>query len=60
MSKDFIFLLIITSITVMTWLVFDIYHTRVQTTLAPRTEKLIEPISPIIDLTLIQELKGLD
>ena len=60
MSKDLIYLLILTLITALAWLGFDIYHARTKTTLTAETVELIKPISPELDTDLIQQLKGLD
>ncbi len=37
---------ILTFITICAWVIFDILHTRAQVEIPPKTQEIIEPISP--------------
>lgn len=56
-GKDILFLSILTFITVVTWIVFDIYHAAKTSTIEPPLLHLIEPLPPTLDTDLISELK---
>jgi hypothetical protein len=56
-GKDILFLSILTFITVIAWIAFDIYHAATTSTTEPPLLHLIEPITPTLDTDLISELK---
>ena len=57
-SKDIFILSLLTFITVVAWVVFDIYHASTMETIKPLTKELLEPLPPSLDIDLIGELKG--
>lgn len=58
-GKDIFILSLVTFITVVAWLVFDIYHASTVNTIKLPTEELMKPLLPSIDTDLIRELKQL-
>ena len=46
MSKQWLIITILTFITVCAWVGFDILHARAKVEIPPKTQELIEPISP--------------
>jgi hypothetical protein len=56
MSKRFLYIVIFTFITVAAWVVFDILHARSAVTIPDETMKLIEPVSPELDIEVLKEL----
>ncbi len=48
-SKDWLILSIITFLTVLSWTVYDVYHTVVTSTITPVDKELVKPISPEFD-----------
>jgi hypothetical protein len=56
-GKDILFLSILTFITVITWIAFDIYHAATTSTIKPPLLHLIEPITPKLNTGLVSELK---
>jgi hypothetical protein len=58
-GKDIFILSLVTFITVVAWLAFDIHHASTMSTIKPPAEKLLKPLSPNIDTDLIRELKQL-
>lgn len=57
-SKDWLFLSILTFLTVMAWIVADTYHAATTSTLTPVQKNLIEPLKPTFDQELILKLKA--
>ncbi len=53
-SKKVFLVLFMSFITLLTWVVFDLLHSRAEVQPTPQVEPLLEPISPNFDL------KGLD
>lgn len=44
--KEWLIAAILTFITVLSWVIFDIIHTRSQVQIPPKLQEAIEPISP--------------
>ena len=57
-NKDLLVISIFTLITVMAWIVFDVYHTAVTSTITEVQQKLMTPLDPKINLSTIQQLKN--
>lgn len=54
-NKDALIVSIFTLITVLTWIVFDVYHAAVTSTITEVQERLMAPLDPKIDEeTLVQ------
>lgn len=49
-KKEFLLIAIITFITVLAWVVFDILHTRSKVEISPKVQEVIEPIDSNFDL----------
>lgn len=47
--KELLITAILTFITIVAWVLFDIIHTRAQVEIAPEIQELIEPINPEFD-----------
>lgn len=56
-NKDWFVLSILTFLTVLTWTVYDIYHTMVSSNIAPVDKKLVQPISSNFDSSILSSLK---
>ncbi|MFH0863563.1 MAG: hypothetical protein V1858_00530 [Candidatus Gottesmanbacteria bacterium] len=56
-SKQILFLSIFTFLTVLAWIIFDVYHTITASTISPIQQDLIRPLDPKFDNQLILELK---
>lgn len=48
-KKQWLIAAILTFITILTWVVSDIIHTRSQVEISPQLQQVIEPISPNFD-----------
>ncbi len=48
-KKNWLVIAIISFITICTWVVFDILHTRSKVELSPKIQEVIEPINPEFD-----------
>lgn len=57
-NKQSLFLSIFTFLTVLAWIVFDVYHASTISTVTPIQQELIKPLEPRFDTTTILELKG--
>ena len=57
-NKQILYLSIFTFLTVIAWIVFDIYHATTTSTVTPVQEKLIVPLTPTFDMEVISKLKG--
>lgn len=55
-SKQFLYIVIATFITVLGWAAFDILHTRSKVQTPSEVQKLMEPISPVFDQEAINAL----
>jgi len=56
-NKDLFILSILTFITVVAWIVFDVYHVANTSTITPLQKELIEPLKPSFDQETILRLK---
>lgn len=45
-KKQWLIATILTFITIVAWLIFDILHTRAQVEISPKLQEVIEPINP--------------
>lgn len=57
-NKDLLVVAIFTLITVMAWIVFDVYHAAVTSTITQVQEQLITPLDPEFDQQAINGLKA--
>lgn len=48
--KEFLIATILTFITIIAWVVFDILHTRSQVEIPPALQELLEPVNPEFDV----------
>lgn len=48
-KKEWLIAAILTFVTICAWVVFDILHSRAKIEIPPKTQELIEPISPEFD-----------
>lgn len=55
-KKEWLIAAILTFITVVAWVVFDILHARTQVEIPPKTQELIEPINPEFDTSVLEEV----
>lgn len=55
--RDTLLLSILTLITVMGWIVFDVYHASIDTTIPPDVEEKLSPVVPDFDKNIIQKIK---
>jgi len=56
-NKDLLILSILTFITVIAWVVFDVYHAATTSTITLVQKELIEPLTPNFNQELILRLK---
>ena len=56
-NKDLLILSILTFITVVVWILSDVYHAATTSTITPLEKKLIEPLKPSFDQEVILKLK---
>lgn len=56
-NKDIFFLSLLTFLTVVAWIGFDIYHAAVTSTISPILEKQIQPLTPKFDTEIVEVLK---
>lgn len=47
--NELLFLAILTLFTVLSWIVYDIYHAAVTSTITPVQQALMEPLTPTFD-----------
>lgn len=57
-GKNILVLSIMTLITVIVWVGYEVYHTYTQTTVPRIIKELIKPLSPSIDEAAIEDIKG--
>lgn len=50
-SKEWLIAAILTFITILSWVVFGIFHERAKVDIPPETKEVIEPISPDFDIS---------
>jgi len=54
LHKEWLIIIIITFITISTWVAFDILHTRSQVEIPQTLQEIIEPISPDFNISSIE------
>lgn len=57
-NKQVLYLSIFTLLTVVAWIVFDLFHATTTSTITPIQEKLIAPLNPTFETEIISRLKG--
>lgn len=55
--KEILILTIVTFLTFIAWVIFDIIHTRTQVTVDPAVQEAIKPLQPTFDQSAIQLLQ---
>ncbi|QQG43706.1 MAG: hypothetical protein HYW45_01655 [Candidatus Daviesbacteria bacterium] len=55
--KEILILVVITFLTFMAWVIFDIIHTRTQVTIDPTIQEATAPLEPTFDQSAIQLLQ---
>ena len=55
--KSFLVIAIVTLITIILWVIFDILHTRANVEISPKLQEVIEPIDPSFDIQAAQLIK---
>ena len=53
-KKQWLIATILTFLTICAWVVFDILHTRAKIEIPPKTQEIIEPISPDFDTSVLE------
>ncbi len=48
-KKELLILAIITLIVVISWIIYDIYHIKVTSTITPVQQELMKPLTPTFD-----------
>lgn len=56
-NKDLLYISVFTVITVLAWIVFDVYHTAVTSTLTDVQERLMSPLSPKLNETALTNIR---
>lgn len=56
-KKEFLVIAIITFITVIAWVIFDILHARAAVEISPKLQQVIEPLKPDFDQEAIDILR---
>ena len=56
-SKDLLILSILTFITVLAWIIFDVYHAATTSTVTPLQKELTKPLKPTFDQEIILKLR---
>ncbi|HLB60777.1 MAG TPA: hypothetical protein VJL83_04200 [Patescibacteria group bacterium] len=56
-SKEWLFLSIVTFLTVMTWTVYDVYHAAITSTLTPYQQTLLKPLDPAFDSNVLDRIE---
>lgn len=56
-NKDLLILSILTFITVLAWIIFDVYHAATTSTITPLQKELIKPLKPTFNQEVILRLK---
>lgn len=56
-SKQILFLSILTFVTVLAWIAFDLYHAVTTSTISPVQENQIKPLESKFDTQVILDLK---
>ncbi|MBI3485969.1 hypothetical protein HY025_03415 [Candidatus Daviesbacteria bacterium] len=56
-KKEFVILIIMTTIVILVWVVSDIYHTKANVVVSPKLQEVLEPINPNLDQAALDEIK---
>jgi len=56
-NKDILFMSAMTLITVFAWIVFDVYHVAVTSTITQVQQQLIKPLHPKINQVTLEKIK---
>jgi len=56
-KKDILILSVLTFLTVLAWVIFEVHHAASRDTIKPPIKKLLTPLEGEIDTQLIEELK---
>jgi len=56
-NKDTLIISLLTVITVMAWIAFDVYHAAATSTLTEVDKALIQPLNPDVDKELINQIQ---
>lgn len=56
-SKDLLYVSIFSLITVLAWIVFDVYHAAVTSTITDIQQQLILPLNPKFDETALRNIE---
>lgn len=57
-NKDMIFLLVISILTVIIWVGFDVYRAFTKTEPVVEADQFLEPLNPTLNLTVFTELNS--
>lgn len=49
--KEWLIAAMLTFISILAWVVFDVIHTRSQVEIPPKIQELIEPVNPNFDIS---------
>ena len=55
--KDFLYISIFTFVTIFAWIVFDVYHGAVTSTITDVQQRLIAVLNPKIDEVVLQRIR---
>lgn len=53
-KKQWLIAAILTFLTIVCWVIFDILHTRAQVEVSPKVQQIIEPINPNFNTKSLQ------
>ena len=57
-SRDALLLSILTFVTALGWLVLDVYHASIDSTISPEVEAQLSPVTPTFEKDVVQSLKS--
>ena len=57
-NRDIIILSLFSLITIIAWIVFDVYHAATTSQITPVQQELMIPVNPVFDASVIKELKS--
>jgi hypothetical protein len=55
-NKDMLVVSVLTVITVMAWIIFDVYHASVTSTLTEVQQSLVTPLNPKLNSAVISQI----
>ncbi|KKS14141.1 MAG: hypothetical protein UU67_C0007G0022 [Candidatus Daviesbacteria bacterium GW2011_GWB1_41_5] len=55
-GRQFFYILFVTFITIIVWVVMDIMHSRAEVQITPEIKKMMEPINPNFDQEVLNAL----